>query len=74
MLEEMEWLSKDFREERQWKIALARKAVKAVSKWHQDRARSERERALDTRQVAVRGALEQEASGLRRAGRRTVRH
>ena len=43
MLEEMEWLSKDFREERQWKIALARKAVKAVSKWHQDRARSERE-------------------------------
>jgi len=43
LLEEMEWLSKDFREERQWKVALARKAVKAVSKWHQDRERSERD-------------------------------
>ena len=31
VLQEMEWLSKDFREERQWKIALARKAVKAAS-------------------------------------------
>jgi len=43
LLEEMEWLSKDFREERQWKVALARKAVKAVSKWHQDRENSERD-------------------------------
>ena len=37
LLQEMEWLSKDFREERQWKIALARKAVKAVTRWHQER-------------------------------------
>ena len=30
LLQEMEWLSKDFREERQWKVALARKAVKEL--------------------------------------------
>lgn len=41
LLQEMEWLSKDFREERQWKIALARKAVKAVTRWHQDREQLE---------------------------------
>ena len=43
LLEEMEWLSKDFCEERQWKVALARKAAKAVTKWHQDRERSARD-------------------------------
>ena len=40
LLQEMEWLSKDFREERQWKVALARKAVKAVTRWHQEREAS----------------------------------
>ena len=37
----MEWLSKDFREERQWKVALARKCVKAVSRFHQERSQTE---------------------------------
>ena len=31
MLAEMEWLSKDFKDERQWKVALAKKAIKAVT-------------------------------------------
>ncbi|KOO28558.1 swr1 complex snf2 family DNA-dependent ATPase, partial [Chrysochromulina tobinii] len=38
LLQEMEWLSRDFREERQWKVALARKAAKAVTRWHAERA------------------------------------
>ena len=42
LLQEMEWLSKDFREERQWKVALAKKAVKAVSRWHTERALDEK--------------------------------
>jgi E1A-binding protein p400 len=37
LLEEMEWLSKDFREERSWKQALARRATRAVRNWQQDR-------------------------------------
>ena len=41
LLEEMEWLSKDFKQEAAWKAALARKAVKAVSRWHAERAQLE---------------------------------
>ncbi len=41
LLEEMEWLSNDFRMERKWKAAAARKTVKAVQKWHEDAASKE---------------------------------
>jgi hypothetical protein len=35
LLEEMAWLSNDFKEEKKWKIALARKVAKAVDKYWQ---------------------------------------
>lgn len=38
LLEEMEWLSDDYRMERKWKIAAARKLARAVIKWHDSRA------------------------------------
>ena len=59
LLEEMEWLSKDFREERNWKAAVARKAVKAVSRWHLGRGRVE-ERGEQQQQHEV-GSVESAA-------------
>jgi len=56
LLEEMEWLSKDFKQEAAWKAALARKAVKAVSRWHAERAQLEskthRSEEAQTRRLA----------------------
>ena len=40
LLEEAEWLSKDFKEERAWKVALAKKAGRAVAKAFADRERA----------------------------------
>ena len=34
LLEEMTWLSTDFKQERKWKMALAKKVALAVVKWH----------------------------------------
>lgn len=39
LLEEMAWMANDFREERKWKIALARKLAKACAKRHRERVR-----------------------------------
>ena len=62
LLEEMAWLSKDFREERTWKQALARKCVKAVSRWHTDQTsldnKSNRSLELQTRRLAAHVANE----------------
>lgn len=40
LLDEMKWLRTDFREERKWKIALARKTAYAVKDWHDASDRS----------------------------------
>ena len=37
LLEEMTWLSTDFRQERKWKMAVAKKVAYAVMKWHTNR-------------------------------------
>jgi len=62
LLEEMEWLSKDFREERAWKVALAKKAVKAVTRWHQERAQleSKENRSEETRARRLACAISRE--------------
>eukprot|EP00039_Didymoeca_costata_P027922 m.19479 g.19479 ORF g.19479 m.19479 type:complete len:1962 (-) comp6594_c0_seq1:161-6046(-) len=41
LLEEMSWLANDFRMERKWKMALARKTAKLVMKWHEAKAQKE---------------------------------
>ena len=37
LLEEMTWLATDFRQERKWKMAVAKKVAYAVVKWHKER-------------------------------------
>jgi len=37
LLEEMTWLATDFRQERKWKMAVAKKVAYAVVKWHTQR-------------------------------------
>ena len=37
LLQEMEWMSNDFRQERKWKMALAKKTAQAVMKWHKQK-------------------------------------
>jgi len=37
LLEEMSWLATDFRQERKWKMAVAKKVAYAVVKWHTQR-------------------------------------
>ena len=37
LLEEMTWLATDFRQERKWKMAVAKKVAYAVVKWHSQR-------------------------------------
>eukprot|EP01125_Pyxidicula_operculata_P012732 TRINITY_DN4194_c4_g1_i1.p1 TRINITY_DN4194_c4_g1~~TRINITY_DN4194_c4_g1_i1.p1 ORF type:complete len:1463 (+),score=421.63 TRINITY_DN4194_c4_g1_i1:14-4402(+) len=44
--EEMEWLSNDFREERKWKIACAKKLAQAVMKYHQDKIKEVKEKEV----------------------------
>jgi E1A-binding protein p400 len=41
LCEEMVWLANDFRLERKWKMALARKTAKLVVKYHEDKAQVE---------------------------------
>ena len=41
LCEEMAWLANDFRMEKKWKIALARKTARLVVKWHEAKAHKE---------------------------------
>src|SRR5690606_34435958 len=45
LLEEMAWMANDFRDERQWKIRLARRTAKQVLKYHEDQKKQLRKKA-----------------------------
>jgi len=47
LLEEMSWMSNDFKEERKWKQALARKISKAVMKYHRGQELKEKRRTKE---------------------------
>lgn len=53
LLEEAVWLATDFRQERKWKMALAKKTATMVMKWHAQRFASS-QRNLKAEQVKVR--------------------
>jgi hypothetical protein len=52
-LEEVVWLATDFRQERKWKMALAKKTATLVMKWHAQRVASS-QRNMKIEQVKVR--------------------
>lgn len=53
LLEEAVWLATDFRQERKWKMAMAKKTATMVMKWHAQRVASS-QRNLKAEQVKVR--------------------
>ncbi len=53
LLEEAVWLATDFRQERKWKVALAKKTAMMVMKWHAQRVASS-QRNMKAEQVKVR--------------------
>ena len=62
LLEEMTWLATDFRQERKWKMAVAKKVAHAVVKWHvqrQQRAdRADKDKENQARKKAAKIAKE----------------
>ena len=63
LCEEMTWLANDFRMERKWKMALARKTAKLVVKYHEQKKQSEAKqlRAELARKKKVAGNVAREA-------------
>jgi hypothetical protein len=53
LLEEAVWLATDFRQERKWKVALAKKTAAMVMKWHAQRVASS-QRNMKSEQIKVR--------------------
>ena len=62
LLQEMEWLAKDYGEERKWKIALAKKVSAAVLKYHKmkgnQRARELKQQDQNLKKIAKRMATD----------------
>ena len=64
LCEEMSWLANDFRMEKKWKIALARKTSRLVVKWHETKAHKEAKelRTELARKKRVAGNIAKEAT------------